>query len=131
LSVLAGQLWEEIFKCKYETVSYWTRFWEGEKSITPDLVLTILDQLRLFYVRMDEEYQALRSLLPNVKRWNARTAAQKFFTEFLSARMTETLGQPHDSIVVALAEVAFNLTHCVEVETVRGRRRVASAPEKS
>ena len=69
------------------------------------------------------------SCLPRVKRWNAK-AHQKFFTDYLSARMKQTYGRPFDSIVAALAEVAFDLRDGVGSETVRGRRRVGKAPEK-
>jgi hypothetical protein len=123
-------LWEKIFECKDETISYWDRFWEGEKSITPDKVLNILDQLMQFYARMDEEYQRLLASLPKVTRWNSK-AAQKFFTDYLSRCMRETYGQPLDSIVATLTEVAFDLQQGVEAETIRGRPRMANAPEKS
>jgi hypothetical protein len=77
---------------------------------------------------MEYEELTLR-LLPRVNRWNAK-GHQKFFTEFLSAQMKKTYGRPFDSIVAALAEVAFNLHHGVGSETVRGRRRVGQTPEK-
>jgi hypothetical protein len=130
LSQLSHQLWEEIFKAKVETESYWPAFWEGDKSISPDQVLSILDQLRVFYVRMAVEYRALLAMLPNVTRRNIKSA-QKFFTEFLSSRMKETYGRPLDSIVAALADVAFDLPQGVAGETVRGRRRIGSGPENS
>jgi hypothetical protein len=120
----ALELRDRILPLKVDTDAYWSRFWEGNMSVTPDQVLTILDQLCLFYIRMDEENQARLASLPEVKRWNAN-AAQKFFTDYLSRRMNETYGQPLDSIVAALAEVAFDLPKGVEAETVRGRRRTA------
>jgi hypothetical protein len=130
VSDAARLLWEKIFECKDETVGYWARFWEGERCVTPDQLLITLDQLRLFYLRMDEEYRSLLALLPGVKRWNPN-AAQKFFTDYLSLRMRETYSQPLDSIVAALAAVAFDLRQGLAGETVRGRRRIGSAPEKS
>jgi len=126
---LALLLWEKIFECKDVTISYWDRYWEGEKAITPDQVLTILDQLRQFYTRMAEEYRRLLAPLPKVKRWNSK-AAQRFFTDYLSQRMREIYGRPLDSIVAALTEVAFDLPHGLGAETVRGRRRIANAPKK-
>jgi len=69
-------------------------------------------------------------MLPNVTRRNIKSA-QKFFTEFLSSRMKETYGRPLDSIVAALADVAFDLPQGVAGETVRGRRRIGSGPENS
>jgi hypothetical protein len=130
LSELSNWLWEEIFKLKDVSDSYWPSLWEGDKSISPDQVLSILDHLRMFYARMDGEYRALLTMLPKVNRWNAK-AAQKFFTEYLSCRMRETYAQPLDSIVATLAEVAFNLPQGLAAETVRGRRRIGSGPENS
>jgi hypothetical protein len=120
---LCVRLAEAICKCKSDTESYWPRFWGGDQTINTDKVLSILDHLREFYVRMHAEYEELLRLLPRVNRWNAK-AHQKFFTEFLSAQMKKTHGRPFDSIVAALAEVAFDLRHGVGSETVRGRRRV-------
>jgi hypothetical protein len=129
VSNLCLRLWEEICKCRLETESYWPRFWAGDKALNPDNVLSILDHLREFYVRMHGEYKELLQQLPRVNRWDTK-AHQKFFTEVLSAQMKKTYGRPLDSIVAALAEVAFNLRHGVDSETIRGRRRVGKAPEK-
>ena len=120
----------ELLALKAATDFCWLRFWEGDESVTPDHVLAMLDQLSSFYLRMDKEHRALSASLPEVKRWNTK-AAQKFFTEFLSQRMKDTYGQPLDSIVAALAEVAFNDRKGVPAERVRGRRRTGAAPEKS
>ena len=130
VSHLCLWLWEEIYKCKLETESYWPRFWKGDVTINADKVLLILDQLREFYVGMHAEYQDLLHWLPRVNRWNPK-AHQKFFTEFLSARMRETYGRPFDRTVAALAEVAFDVSDGVGSETVRGRRRLGKPPEKS
>jgi hypothetical protein len=123
-------LWEDMLELKYETDLSWDRLWEGDKSITADQVLTILSQIRRFYERMHEEHHSFLASLPKVNRWNAN-AAQKFFTEYLSARMRETYAQPLDSIVAALAEVAFDLRQGISAETVRGRRRIGETPENS
>jgi tetratricopeptide (TPR) repeat protein len=72
-------------------------------------VLAILDQLRMFYLRLDDEYRSLIDPFPKVKRWSGPKAAQKFVTKYLSNGMNETHGQPFDSIVAALVEVAFDL----------------------
>jgi hypothetical protein len=117
---------------KTETDLYWDRLWEGDRSIRIDQVLVILDQIRLFYLQMDEENRALLDFLPQVKRWHGGKPAQKFFTDYLSARLKQTYGQPLDSIVAALAQVAFNISKGVDAETVRGRRRiVVITPENS
>jgi hypothetical protein len=121
---------EGIYELKTETDIHWHRLWGGDKSITPDQVLAIMDQLRVFYLRVDEENRAFLASLPKIKRWNAK-AAQKFFTDFLSGCMTETYAQPLDAIVAALAEVAFDLHQGLDAETVRGRRRIAGTPENS
>jgi hypothetical protein len=130
LSQLSYQLWEELFKAKLTMDFHWPSLWEGDKSIRPDQLLSFLDQLGVFFGRMQEEYRALFAKLPKVNRWNAK-APQKFFTEVLSRRMRETYLQPFDSIVAALTEVAFDLREGLAVETVRGRRRIGSGPENS
>jgi len=105
------------------TDSDWSRLWGGDKSITSDKVLVILDQLRSFYLRYNDEHQTRIAKLPKIKRWSKK-AWQKFFTEYLSERFKETYLQPFDSIVAALAEVAFDLPNGVAAETIRGRRRM-------
>jgi hypothetical protein len=131
ISGLALALLESMHKVKTETDLCWDRLWEGDKSIKSDEVLAILDQLRLFYSRMDAESRAFLATLPKVKRWKGDKAKQKFFTEYLSECMRQTYGQPLDTIVAALAEVAFDLPQGIAAETVRGRRRTASTPENS
>jgi hypothetical protein len=127
---LAWLLRNEILELKTLTDSWWSRLWPGESSLTPDRVLTILEQLQVFYDRMNREFAATFDGLPKVKHWRGARAAQIFFTEYLSARMTEACGKPLDSIVAALTEVAFDLPEGVAAETIRGRRRL-STPEKS
>jgi hypothetical protein len=131
ISGLAVALLESMRRLKTETDLCWDRLWEGDKSITPAEVLAILDQLRIFYLRMDAEHGALLANLPKVKRRKGDKAKQKFFTEYLSGRMKQTYGRPLDTVVAALAEVAFDLPQGVATETVRGRRRIASPPENS
>jgi hypothetical protein len=75
VSNLCLRLWEEIYTCKLETESYWPRFWAGDKTLNPDRVLSTLEQLREFYVRMHVEYQELLRLLPRVDRWNTKAHA--------------------------------------------------------
>ena len=130
LSQLSHQLWEEISELKDETDRHWPSLWEGDRSINSDQVLSILNQLRAFYARMGEEYRILLDTLPKVNRWNAKSA-QKFFSEYLSARMKDTYARPLDSIVMALTEVAFDLPQSLSAETVRGRRRIGGRPENS
>jgi hypothetical protein len=120
---LAYILLERIIELKAVTDSDWSRLWGGDKSITSDHVLAILDQLRLFYLRFNNEHQTRLANLPEIKRWSKK-ARQKFFTGYLSKRFKETYRQPFDSIVAALAEVAFDLPHGVAAETIRGRRRI-------
>lgn len=130
-SQLALELREKIIQIKVDTDANWNRFWEGDKSITADQILAILEHLRLFYLRLDKEYRSFFAQFPEVRRWRGAKAAQKFLTEHLSNGMNETYGQPLDSIVAALVEVAFDLPQGLAAETVRGRRRGMSAPEKS
>jgi hypothetical protein len=129
-SQLASFLWLEICQSKFNAQFYWPRLWTGDANLNVDKVLEILDQLREFYVRLDEEDHAFLDSLPRISRWNVK-GHQKFVTEYLSHRTTETYGQPLDSIVAALAEVAFDLREGVGAETVRGRRRLGKTPEKS
>ena len=122
---LVGLLYEllkGIIELKAVTDSDWSRLWGGDKSITSDDVLAILDQLRFFYVQFNNEHQTRLAKLPKIKRWSKK-AWQKFFTEYLSERFKGTYLQPFDSIVAALAEVAFDLPSGVAAETIRGRRR--------
>jgi hypothetical protein len=126
----AWLLREEVLGLKAQTDSHWSRLWSGEAAITPDRVLAILEQLHVFYGRMNQEFATTFDELPKVKRWRGVGPRQKFFTEYLSARMAQACGKPLDSIVAALAEVAFDLPQGVAAETIRGRRRL-SAPEKS
>ena len=130
LAGLASILLEEIFKLKAVTDSDWSRLWDGDKSITSDDVIAILDQLRLFYLRFNNEHQTRLGKLPKIKRWGKK-AWQKFFTEYLSKRFKETYLQPFDSIVAALAEVAFDLPNGVAAETIRGRRRMVLRHRKN
>ncbi len=123
-SQLAYPLWDQISSLKLQTDFYWARLWQGDKTVSTDQVLAILEQLGEFYARMDKEYRNLLSALPRVTRWSPK-GGHKFFTEYLSRRMQETYGRPLDSIVAALGEVAFDLTQGVASETVRGRRRLS------
>jgi len=129
-SQLAFLLWLEICKSKFNAEFDWPRLWAGDANLSVDKVLEILDQLREFYVRLDEEDRAYLDTLPRINRWKVK-GHQKFVTEYLSHRTTETYGQPLDPIVAALAEVAFDLREGVGAETVRGRRRLGKRPEKS
>jgi hypothetical protein len=123
-SQLANLLWLEICKSKFNAEFDWPRFWTGDANLSVDKVLEILDQLREFYARLDEEDRAFLDTLPRVSRWNVK-GHQKFVSEYLSRRMTETYGEPLDPIVAALTEVAFDVPEGVGPETVRGRRRLA------
>jgi hypothetical protein len=80
---------------------------------------------------LHDEYRLQLAAFPRVKRWSGEKAAQKFLTEHISSYMNKTYGQPYDSIVAALVEVACDLPQGLAAETVRGRRRGVSAPEKS
>jgi hypothetical protein len=120
---------EAICKCKSDNESYWPRFWEGDRTINTDKVLSILGHLREFYERMHVEYEELLRFLPRVNRWSDK-GHQKFFAECLSAQMKKTYGRPLDEIVAGLTNVAFDLDQGVGSETIRGRRRVGKAPEK-
>jgi hypothetical protein len=110
---------------------YWQHFWEGDKNLTLDQVIVVIDQVSAFYRKVDENYWLFLRSLPEVKRWGGKKPSQKFFTEVLSKRMTATYGKPLDSIVATLAEVGFDLAEGVGAETIRGRRRTPGTPENS
>ena len=110
---------------------YWQPFWEGDKNLTLDQVIAVIDQVSAFYRKVDEEYRRFFRSLPDVKRWGGKKSAQKFFTEVLSKRMIEIYGRPFDPIVTTLVEVAFDLAGGVSTETIRGRRRKSGTPEIS
>lgn len=128
LSSMAASLREAIFKAKGETERYWSQFWNGDKAVTPESILSLLDELHAFYSKMHVEYQELLSSLPAINRWNGK-AEQKFLSDHLSKRITQTYERPMDSLVAALVGVAFDLKNPTAPETIRGRRRLA-APEK-
>jgi hypothetical protein len=77
-SSLALELWLKISELKPDTDATWNRLWGGDKSINADLILAILDQLRVFYLRLDDEYRTLIGTYPRVKRWSGSKAAQNF-----------------------------------------------------
>jgi hypothetical protein len=131
LSDLASLLLDEMRKIKTETDLCWGRLWEGDKATSSDHVVAVLEHLRIFYLRMDEDNRAFLATLPEVKRWKREKPKQKFFTDYLSRRMKQTYGKPFDTIVAALTEVAFDLPQGVETDTVRKRRGIASTPENS
>jgi hypothetical protein len=114
---------EQMIRHYDDAQAYWQRFWEGDKNLTLDQVITITDQLSSFYLKVDTEYQVFFRSLPEVKRWSGSKPAQKFFTEYLSKRMIEAYGKPLDPIVATLAEVAFDVSEGVGAQTIRGRRR--------
>jgi hypothetical protein len=128
---LVFSLLQKIAELKPDTDANWNRLWEGDKSINVDQIFAILDRLHLFYSRLGEEYRLQLAAFPNVKRWGGDKAAQKFVTEHISNYMNATYGHPYDSIVAALVVVACDLPGGLGAETVRGRRRGVSAPEKS
>jgi hypothetical protein len=90
-----------------------------------------MDQVSSFCLKVDEEYQLIFRRLPEIKRRSGRKPAQKFFTDFLSQRMTEAYGEALDPIVATLEEVAFDVVEGVGAETIRGRRRMRGKPENS
>jgi hypothetical protein len=130
LSLIVTILIEDIAKVREESETYWPLFWEGDKSITLNQVIGVLGQLGMFYIRMGEEHHKWFASLPKTRRWNQK-AAEKFFAEYISSRMKRTYGQPLDSVVAALTEVAFDLREGVSPDTVRGRRRGSTTPENS
>jgi len=122
---------DQINRHHGEAQAYWQRFWEGDKNLTLDQVIAIMDQVSSFCLKADAEYQAFFRSLPEVKHWSGSKPARKFFTEYMSKQMIEAYGKPLDHIVAALEEVAFDLAKGVNTETVRGRRRKPVRPEIS
>jgi hypothetical protein len=128
---LLGTVLDQMIRHYGDAQAYWQRFWEGDKNLTLDQVIAIMNQVSSFYLKVDEEYQLFFRTLPEVKRWSGRKPAQKFFAEVLSKQMIDEYGQPLDPIVATLAEVAFDVVEGVGAETIRGRRRTPGKPENS
>jgi hypothetical protein len=128
-SGLAGLVRDQMIQYWGDAQSYWQPFWEGDKNLTLDQVIALIDKVSAFYWKVDEENQRFFRSLPDVKRWRGNKPARKFLTEVLSKRMIETYGRPFDPIVRTLENVAFDLAVGVGTETMRGRRRKSGTPE--
>jgi hypothetical protein len=129
-STLAQMFSDEMSALRSVTELHWAGLWEGDPSVSADRALATVDHLRKFFGRMAELYQPAAAAFPKVKR-RTRAGRQKFFSEYLSQCMMQAYGQPFDAIVAALTEVAFNISRGVAAETIRGRRRIVTAPENS
>jgi hypothetical protein len=116
-------LWAFVAAWKDEIDPEWQHFLQAAEPVTLDHVVQILDQLRSALAQLDAKNRRLLSELPIVRRPYGSKSAEKFLTEYLSKRMRKTYGQPHDAIVAALTEVAFDVSKGLGTETVRGRRR--------
>jgi hypothetical protein len=129
-SGLARIVRDQMIEHRGNAQPYWPPFWEGDKNLTLDQVIAVIDQVSAFYRKLDEEDQRFFRSLPDVKGWGNKPA-QKFFSEVLSERMIEIYGRPFDPIVATLVQVAFDLAEGVNTETIRGRRRKSGTPEIS
>jgi hypothetical protein len=129
-SGLARLVRDQMIQHRGNAEPYWPPFWEGDKNLTLDQVIAVIDQVSAFYRKLDEEDQRFFRSLPDVKGWGNKRA-QKFFSEVLSKRMEEIYGRPFDRIVATLVQVAFDLPGGVGTETIRGRRRKPGTPEIS
>jgi len=130
-NLLRNNVLDQMIRHYGDAQAYWQRFWEGDKNLTLDQVIAIMDQVSSFCLKVDVEYQAFFRSLPEVKRWSGSKPARKFFTDYMSKLMREAYGKPLDPIVATLEEVAFDLAEGVSTETIRGRRRKPDRPEIS
>jgi len=130
-SLLAVSLLQALCELKAPSSAYWGQFWQGDPSVTVDNAIDLIEELALFYDRMAKEHKRHADLLPKIKRPFSDSAPQVFFTQLMSSRLEALYKRPLDSVVTALAEVAFNLPEGIEEETVRARRRSTNPVEKS
>ena len=126
----ALKLAEAMAQLKPFTELLWARHWQGDVSITFDQAFATVNQLQLLYRNVAAKYDALIASLPKVLRWDDK-AHRRLSIEFLSQRMKHTVGRPHDAIVAALVEIAFDLSEGIPAEAIRGRRRTGTIPAKS
>jgi hypothetical protein len=106
----------------------WSDLWSGERDITFDRLLSILNEAMEFYRRLDAAYQIAAAeadpLPPPPRKRGSKTARQTYFCLILSAYFERIGGSPLDDVVGTITSVVFDdATGGPDAETVRGRRR--------
>jgi hypothetical protein len=119
-----------IIELKSEMDTYWRQFWTGDPSITPNGLIDIIEQLWLFYQRLEMERQQILDSLPKVKRPFSPSTPRKHFSRLMSDWFTRRYGRPFDHVVTGLTEVVFDLRDGLEKESVRSLRRPAKSRRK-
>lgn len=115
----AQLLLTEIGLLKDDARQVWGTMWPGPQSTSYEQACDLVEHLHTFFSSMALEYETLIGALPKA------TTPEQFFSRYVSQRLVEIFGEPHDAIVAALTEVAFDRPGETSAETVRGRRRTA------
>jgi hypothetical protein len=105
----------------------WPSLWSGDRRVTFEEAVSIVENLATFYRRLDEkdkEFLAMVSI-PDIRKKNARNAPEWLFARLLADHFQRRFGNTLDSIVAALSAVVFDQDTGVGSSTIRGRRRSA------
>jgi hypothetical protein len=111
---------------------FWQFLWPGDRQITFEVALSVVEQLATFYSAADVWYKDVVEVsneLSTLRKKNTRTARETLFARFLASCFQVEFGKPLDAVVAALSSVAFDREgEGALAPTIRGRRR--SAPRK-
>jgi hypothetical protein len=111
----------------------WPSLWPGDRRVTFEDAVSIVEYLAAFYRRLDEkdkEFLAIVSL-PDIRKKNARNAGEWLFARLLATHFQGRFGKSLDPIIAALSAVVFDQDAGVGSSTIRGRRRSAPAAAHS
>jgi hypothetical protein len=108
----------------------WSDLWSGERDMTFDGVLSQLDAVAAFYLRLQAAYQKSAAdadpLPPPPRKRGSKAAGQIYFGQILSAYFKRIGGFPLDEVVGAITGVVFDdASGGPDAATVRDRRRGA------
>jgi len=106
--------------------------WPGDRLITFEIALSVVEQLATFYGAADAWYKNVVEMsdqLSRVRKKNAKHARETMFVRWLEGSFRRDFGKPLDPIISALSSVVFDKGgEGAQAPTIRGRRR--SAPRK-
>ena len=126
----AVQLFMSMRELQSHTAEFWPQFWSGNKSLTPEMVADVIENVALFYARLEEERQRRIETLPDIKRPYSENAPRNHFSRLMSYYFMMHGGRPLDEVVTALTEVAFNVGDGLEKENIRALRRSEKTRQK-
>jgi hypothetical protein len=105
----------------------WQFLWPGDRQITFEVALLMVEQLATFYSAADDWYIGVAEesdKLSTLRKRNAKTARQIVFARWLAGCFQSEFGKPLDPIVAALSSVVFGERgEGALAPTIRGRRR--------